>query len=95
MIFLCTIKKGYWHTFFNTQKGKELTTWSYQNAQSDRLKAWAVFTKSRKHWKDIEEDVRDWVENSWSEWVDEQPSWFRQEGIRANIRKYPMWKFCF
>lgn len=85
LILITAIKHEYWHTFINTQKGRDLTIWQYHNAETDKAKAMVVFTKSRKHWQPIEDEVRDWVESSWEEWVDGQPSWFRAGGIRANI----------
>ena len=82
---MLAIKREYWPTFINTQRGKDLTMWQYHNAETDKAKAIVVFSKSRKHWRAIEDEVRDWVESSWESWVEGQPSWFRQEGIRANI----------
>jgi hypothetical protein len=85
LILISAIKHEYWHTFINTQRGRDLTCWAYNNAETDKAKAMVVFTKSRNHWKPIEDEVRDWVESSWENWVDGQPSWFREGGIRANI----------
>jgi hypothetical protein len=82
-VFFYNIEKKYWGTFLSFQRGKDLTVKNFREG-SDAVKAKYTFKYSKHHWKDIEKEVRAWVEANWGRWEEEKPKWF-DETMRARV----------
>jgi hypothetical protein len=74
-IFFLNIERKYWHTFWSTQKSKDMSMTYFLEGESDEIK-FVVFTTSRHHWDSIEGEVRKWVESNWAKWEEDKPDWF-------------------
>merc|ERR1711871_996910 len=74
-VFFINIDKKYRHTFYSTERGKDLTIRNFKENSEDSTKASFTFQMSRHHWSSIEEEVRSWVESNWSRWEEGKPKW--------------------
>jgi hypothetical protein len=74
-IFFLNIEKKYWHTFWSTQRSKDMTMAYFLEGENDAMK-FEVLGCSRHHWVSIEGEIKKWVELNWTIWVEEQPDWF-------------------
>jgi hypothetical protein len=74
-IFILTIEKKYWHTFWSTQKSKDMTMACFLVGESDEIK-FGVLWNSRHHWVSIEGEIKKWVDLNWAKWEEEQPEWW-------------------
>jgi len=83
-VFFINIEKEYRHTFYSTERGKELTIRSFTDSIEDVTKAHNSIKKSKHLWMSLEEEVRSWVESNWSRWEDEKPKWL-DENMKAKI----------
>ena len=81
-VFLANIKSEYRKTFWSTGKAKDMTL-SYFERSEDGIKA-LVFIFNRRHWKSIENDVEEWVRESWERWMAEEPEWL-DKNTKASI----------
>jgi len=79
LIFFLTIERKYIKTFFSFTRGKDLTVRGFREGKTDLGKAVYSFNISRKHWSSIEEEVKGWVEASWTTWEEEKPKWLDAE----------------
>jgi hypothetical protein len=77
-VFFLNIERKYWHTFWSTQRGKDLTISSFLDGKCDAMK-FGVFKRSRHHWVSIEGKVRDWVGENWATWEEEKPEWLTDQ----------------
>jgi hypothetical protein len=77
-IFFSNIERKYWHTFWSTQRSKDLSMAYFLEGKSDAVK-FQVFTTSKHHWVSIEEKIRKWVEENWARWEEEKPEWFTDQ----------------
>jgi hypothetical protein len=77
-VFIKTIERKYWPTFWSTQRSKDLTMSYFLESRNDEMK-FAVMKRSRHHWVSIEEKVRKWVEENWARWEEEKPEWFTDQ----------------
>ena len=84
VIFFTNIDRKYLGTFFSTQRGKDLAKARFRSTEDDATKADAIFNNSRHYWVSIEDEVRTWVEASWSKWEEEKPKWL-DENLRSKI----------
>jgi hypothetical protein len=84
VIFLLSIEKKYFGTFFSLQRGKDLIVKQFRDSADGALKAEAILNSSKHQWESIEEEVRSWVEANWERWEDENPSWL-SDAWRARI----------
>jgi hypothetical protein len=82
-VFFFNIEKKYWGTFYNLQRGKDLTVKNFREGADD-VKAVFTFQRSKHHWKAIEEEVKTWVEANWDRWEEEKPKWF-DDAMRARV----------
>jgi hypothetical protein len=80
-LFVKNIDRNYLGTFFSLQRGKDLTIKCFRTSTLDSAKAHYSFAVTKKHWEEIEEEVRGWVEANWSKWEEEKPKW-----LDANMR---------
>jgi hypothetical protein len=83
LIFLSSIERRYFGTFFSLQRGKDLTVKNFREG-SDAAKARYTFLTSKHHWKANEKEVRAWVEANWDRWEEEKPDWF-DETMRTKV----------
>jgi hypothetical protein len=74
-VFFLNIEKKYLHTFWSTQRSKDMTMAYFLEGQSDEMK-FEVFYSSRHHWVSIEGEIKKWVELNWAKWEEEKPDWF-------------------
>jgi hypothetical protein len=74
-VFFFNIESKYLHTFWSTQRSKDMSISFFLEGQSDAMK-FEVFTNSRHHWVSIEGQIKKWVELNWAEWEEEKPDWF-------------------
>jgi hypothetical protein len=74
-VFFLNIKRNYWHTFWSTQRSKDLSMTYFFDGKNDATK-FEVLTTSRHHWVSIEGEVKKWVELNWAEWEEKKPGWF-------------------
>jgi hypothetical protein len=74
-LFFLNIEKKYWHTFWSTQKSKDMTIALFLEGKSDAIKN-SIFWRSRHQWVSIEGEIKKWVEVNWAKWEEEQPEWF-------------------
>jgi hypothetical protein len=75
VVFFLNIERKYWHTFWSTQRSKDMTMTYFLEGRSDAIKI-EVFGSSRHHWVSIEGEIKKWVELNWAKWEEEQPEWF-------------------
>jgi hypothetical protein len=74
-VFFFNIESKYLHTFWSTQRSKDMSLAYFLEGESDKTK-FLIFTRSRHHWVSIEGEVKKWVELNWARWEEEQPEWF-------------------
>jgi hypothetical protein len=84
LIFLLSIERKYFGTFFSLQRGKDLTVQRFRDSSDEASKADSIFTNSKHHWESIEEEVKAWVNANWDRWEEEKPKWF-ENGMRARV----------
>jgi hypothetical protein len=82
-VFFFIIEKKYLHTFWSTQRGKDLTMAYFLEGESDAMK-FEVFSYSRHHWHSIEGEIKKWVELNWAQWEEQRPEWFTDQ-LKANV----------
>ena len=81
-IFFANVKSEYRKTFLRTGNAKD-TTLQYFQSCKDEVKA-LVLTVNRRHWKSIENDVEEWVQDNWKRWMIEEPDWL-DDNMKARI----------
>ena len=77
-VFFLNIERKYWHTFWSTQRGKDLSMAYLLKGKTDKVK-FEVMTTSRHHWNSIEDKVRKWVGENWERWEEDKPEWFTDQ----------------
>jgi hypothetical protein len=73
--FFFNIESKYLHTFWSTQRSKDMSMAYFLEGASDAIK-FEVFGCSRHHWVSIEGEIKKWIELNWAKWEEEQPEWF-------------------
>jgi len=74
-LFLLLMKKEYRRTFFATRTGKQWAMDFFVKGVDDKHKS-VVLTVSKKQWRAIRRDVKEWVQANWWRWKEEKPEWF-------------------
>jgi hypothetical protein len=74
-VFFLNIERKYLHTFWSTQRSKDMTMAHFLEGESDAIKI-GVFGCSRHHWISIEGEIKTWVQLNWVKWEEEKPDWF-------------------
>jgi hypothetical protein len=72
--FLYLMKPEYRKTFFSFKTGKQ-NSMDYFLSDDDAVKC-QVLGDNRNMWKEIEPEVKEWVQAGWERWEDETPEWF-------------------
>ncbi len=73
-LFLACIKREYVATFLDTRTASEYNVDKFLNATSDEKK-FDTFAVNENLWRDIRNDVKDWLASSLPAWLEEQPPW--------------------
>ena len=84
IVFFLSINKGYIHTFFSLETGGQMTIRSFRTHEDDGLKAVALFDTNTALWKSIRDEMKEWVQQNWERWMDENPAWL-DETMRLKI----------
>ena len=80
LAFLVLMKK-YRATFFSLQTGNEFFQNNFlKTGNSDDARA-RIVTRNRHLWQSIRPQVREWLKENWSRWVEEDPEWFNHVWI--------------
>jgi hypothetical protein len=74
-IFLLTMRKRYWATFFSLQTGYAWVQSSFVDGKTDVQKSY-IHGYNKKLWLSIRPDVKAWTVENWERWEEEQPDWF-------------------
>jgi hypothetical protein len=74
-VFFLNIERKYLHTFWSTQRSKDMAIAYFLEEESNKMKS-IIFWRSRNQWVSIEGEVRKWIEMNWAKWEEEQPEWF-------------------
>ena len=83
-LFFKTINQDYLGTFTSTITSRDYVIANFREADSDEKRAGYSIMVSRRLWKSIENEVRVWVINNWSEWEEEKPKWL-SDRVRTMI----------
>ena len=75
VIFSLNIERKYGHTFWSTQRSKDMTMAYFLEGENDKIK-FEVFANSRHHWVSIEGEIEKWIGLNWLKWEEEKPEWF-------------------
>ena len=81
IIFLCTINKSYYNTFFGTMTEPQYTCEVFLKSKDDATKFDHAFEVQLQYTKSIEAEVKEWVANNIDRWKEEKPDWFKIDFI--------------
>ena len=73
-LFLASINREYATTYIYTRTASEYNVDKFLNATSDERK-FDVLTVNESLWRDIRNDVKDWLAAGIPVWLEEQPPW--------------------
>jgi len=73
-LFLASIERKYVATFFDARTASEFNADKFLNATTDENK-FAILAKNEKLWRNIRNDVKDWLAAGIPVWLEEQPTW--------------------
>jgi hypothetical protein len=73
-IFLASIEREYVATFYDTRTASEFNADRFLNATTDERK-FDILKKNENMWRDIRNDVKDWLASRLPVWLEEEPPW--------------------
>jgi hypothetical protein len=76
--FLRYMKRNYRRTFLSIQTGRERTRRIFLDHETDGERA-QIFKRNYFLWRDLHEEVKEWVKVNWWRWQDSSPDWFSPE----------------
>ncbi|GMH85404.1 hypothetical protein TrVE_jg323 [Triparma verrucosa] len=82
-MFLRLIEPKYRSSFLSLKTGSQHVVETFRTATNERAKI-GVMNNHRSMWKEIEEDVRVWLNENLEKWIEEEQEWFN-EGVRAMV----------
>ena len=82
MTLFMNVKKEYRKTFWSAMKSKDFIL-KYFESDEDETKSF-VFISNIRYWKEIENEVEEWVGKNWTKWMEEKPEWLN-DNIKARI----------
>ena len=82
-MFLRLIEPKYRSSFLSLKTGSQHVVETFRTATNERVKI-GVMNNHRSMWKEIEEDVRVYLNQNLKKWIEEEQEWFN-EGVRAMI----------
>ncbi|GMH93003.1 hypothetical protein TrST_g3834 [Triparma strigata] len=74
-LFLRLIEPKYRETFMSFKTGSQHVIGTFRTATNERVKI-GVMNNHRSLWKEIEEDVRVWLNENLEKWIEEEQEWF-------------------
>ena len=77
-IFLLVTRQSHRHTFFTTETGRRYTILYFLHQGATEHEKAEIFVSNHHHWREIRDDVREWVEANWSRWQAKKPAWMTQ-----------------
>ena len=86
VIFVCFLKlmkKKYTKTFFSLQTSNEYSKNFFLKGYNDENKL-VILTVNRRKWKEIREEVANFIKVNWAKWEIEKPVWF-DEQFKASV----------
>ena len=81
-LFLKYIKREYISTFWTTVTAHQFICARFQDATSDEAKIDVFNVHDHLHY-DIRDEVKEWVQESWTKWNEEKPEWFSSRVIAS------------
>ena len=75
LVFLQLMKKRYRSGFFSLQTSKSKSIAYFLDGKNDADKA-EVMKSNERQWREVREQVKDWVQEGWWRWSEEKPQWF-------------------
>jgi len=85
IVFFCTIDLTYSGTFFGKKTAPQYTCEYFQTSTEDFQRWDAVFENRISYTKAIHEEVKQWIANSITQWMNEKPAWFKIEMIADKL----------
>ena len=82
VVFFASIKKDFRRTFWSLNTAEDFVCEYFESDLDSTRKM--VFMKSKHKWKKISADVKKWVGDNWSTWMDEEPDWF-DDNFKASV----------
>ena len=74
-VFLLTIKRSYIFTFFTMMTAKQFRIKNFREAKTDLAKS-NILKLHPSYYATIRQEVKDWVGDNYSTWIEERPEWF-------------------
>jgi hypothetical protein len=74
-VFLRFMKKEIRNTFWSMETGTEMMQSAFLLGENDSIKS-MLLDNNRTKWKEIEPQVKEWVETGWLRWERDKPEWF-------------------
>ena len=74
--FLGVMKRDYWATFISLQTGNLWAQSYFLGAGKTDEQRVRIVTFNSHLWASIRGDVREWFNENWDKWEEEQPEWF-------------------
>ena len=85
VIFVTTMTAKYRVTFFSTVTGAQFNQRRFRTATTEKAKS-AIFFSHPSYHDGIRDEVKAWVSENYSTWIEEKPDWFT-ERVNASIPK--------
>ncbi|GMI11974.1 hypothetical protein TrVE_jg13986 [Triparma verrucosa] len=76
-------KPKYRETFMSFKTGSQHVIGTFRTATNERVKI-GVMNNHRSLWKEIEEDVRVWLNENLEKWIEEEQEWFN-DSVKAMV----------
>ena len=77
-LFLASIKREYVTTFHDTRTASEFNVDYFLNATTDERK-FGILVVNENLWRDIKNDMEDWLASRLPVWLEEQPPWLTDQ----------------
>jgi len=81
VVFLCSMKKAYVHTFLSTKTGNKFIQDNFTNNEDHKNK-FEIFKVNKHKWrKAIGSEVKAWLNVNIPIWLEQQPEWFNDHAM--------------
>ena len=81
-VFVSIMKEEYRESFYSTETSKQLTCSYFLDNEDEALKSCIILMQPYQ-WKEIREDVKEWVNDNWWKWQQEKPDFFTETFIQS------------
>jgi hypothetical protein len=75
VVFLLTMNREYWVTFFSCETGVQVTHRNFLNAENSDAVRMEIINRNHRHWTSIRPQVKEFIEVNWDRWSCENPDW--------------------